>query len=128
MDLMLVHRSALILLGCGLSKRISFSIASRFRQLVDSTLVNAILRPELQCRKRFSPGLEMRETPSEITSLLQAWSEGDAAALDRLIPLVYTELHRTARQCMKRGRAGETLQTTAVIHEAYLRLVNAPGT
>ncbi len=61
----------------------------------------------------------------EITQLLLAWGEGDKAALDRLVPLVYEELRRLARQQMRRERAGHTLQTTALVHEAYLRLIDA---
>jgi len=61
----------------------------------------------------------------EVTKLLLAWSEGDQEALDRLMPLVYDELRRLARSYMRRERAGHTLQTTALIHEAYLRLIDA---
>jgi RNA polymerase sigma factor (TIGR02999 family) len=57
--------------------------------------------------------------------LLLAWSEGDHEALDRLMPLVYGELRRLAQSYMRRERAGHTLQTTALIHEAYLRLIDA---
>lgn len=60
----------------------------------------------------------------EITALLKAWSGGDAAALDRLVPLVYTQLHRMARRQMRNERAGSTLQTTALVNQAYLRLVD----
>ena len=62
----------------------------------------------------------------EVTGLLLAWSAGDEAALQRLIPVVYDELRRLARAYMRRERAGHTLQTTAVIHEAYQKLVEAP--
>jgi RNA polymerase sigma factor (TIGR02999 family) len=61
----------------------------------------------------------------EITVLLKAWGGGDPAALDRLVPLVYAELHRMARRCMRNERAGNTLQTTALVNQAYLRLVDA---
>lgn len=61
----------------------------------------------------------------EVTQLLLAWSEGDQAALDRLMPLVYGELRRLAHSYMRNERAGHTLQTTAIIHEAYLRLIDA---
>jgi RNA polymerase sigma factor (TIGR02999 family) len=63
--------------------------------------------------------------PQEVTQLLLAWSHGDRAALDRLIPLVATELHRLAHHYMRRERAGHTLQTTALVNEAYVRLVDA---
>lgn len=61
----------------------------------------------------------------EVTELLLAWSEGDRAALERLMPLVYDELRRLARSYMRSERAGHTLQTTALVHEAYLRLIDA---
>ena len=60
----------------------------------------------------------------ELTQLLRAWSEGDDQALEKLVPLVYTELHRLARHYMANERAGHTLQTSALVNEAYLRLVN----
>ena len=65
---------------------------------------------------------EVRE--HELTQLLRAWSEGDDQALEKLVPLVYTELHRLARRYMASERAGHTLQTSALVNEAYLRLVN----
>src|SRR5262245_55581802 len=61
----------------------------------------------------------------EVTQLLLAWSRGDRAALDQLMPLVYGELRRLAKHHMRRERAGHTLQTTALIHEAYLRMIDA---
>lgn len=60
----------------------------------------------------------------EITTLLLSWSNGDQAALDQLIPLVYPELRRLARNYMNREKEGHTLQTSALINEAYLKLVN----
>jgi RNA polymerase sigma factor (TIGR02999 family) len=60
----------------------------------------------------------------EITRLLQAWSAGDQAALEKLTPLVYQELHRAARHYMAGERSGHTLQATALIHEVYLRLID----
>jgi RNA polymerase sigma-70 factor (ECF subfamily) len=64
-------------------------------------------------------------TPSseKVTRLLAAWSNGDKAALDQLMPLVYQELHRLARRRLGREIPGHTLQTTALVNEAYLRLV-----
>lgn len=59
-----------------------------------------------------------------ITKLLRNWSDGDRQALDELIPLVYDELHRQAHLHLRREGAGHTLQTTALLHEAYIRLVN----
>ena len=55
--------------------------------------------------------------------LLRAWSDGDASALERLTPIVYAELHRLARRYMRGERAGHSLQTTALVNEAYMRLV-----
>ena len=62
-------------------------------------------------------------TPDDVTELLQAWSAGDAKALEKLAPLVYEELHRTAHRHMSREQTGHTLQTTALVNEVYLRLV-----
>lgn len=59
-----------------------------------------------------------------ITQLLLQWRRGDRSALEELMPLVYEELRRLARQCMRGERPGLTLQTTALVNEAYLRLVN----
>jgi RNA polymerase sigma-70 factor, ECF subfamily len=61
---------------------------------------------------------------AEITGLLRAWSDGDQAALDRLASLVYDELRRMARRYMRDERAANTLQTTALVNEVYLRLVD----
>jgi RNA polymerase sigma factor (TIGR02999 family) len=61
--------------------------------------------------------------PLEVTELLQAWSQGDVAARDRLFPLVYQELRRRASDRLRRERPGHTLQATALVHEAYLRLL-----
>jgi RNA polymerase sigma factor (TIGR02999 family) len=61
---------------------------------------------------------------SEASRLLQAWDAGDAAARDQLIPLVYDELHRIARNHMRRERPDHTLQPSALVNEAYLRLVD----
>jgi RNA polymerase sigma factor (TIGR02999 family) len=60
----------------------------------------------------------------EISQLLRAWSNGDKDALEKLMPLVYDQLRQIARRHMDRQGAGHTLQTTALIHEAYLRLVD----
>ena len=59
-----------------------------------------------------------------VTELLVAWGEGDKAALDELMPVVYDELRRLAQNYLSRERPGHTLQTTALVHEAYLRLVD----
>ena len=61
---------------------------------------------------------------SDVTNLLVAWSNGDSSALDQLLPVVYQELRRLARHYMAQERAGHTLQATALVNEAYLRLVD----
>jgi RNA polymerase sigma factor (TIGR02999 family) len=61
---------------------------------------------------------------AEITRLLEAWGQGDQAALERLTPLVYNELRRMAHRYMRGEREGHTLETTALVNEAYLRLVD----
>src|SRR5215831_8537835 len=61
---------------------------------------------------------------NEVTQLLLAWSDGDKAALEELTPLVYAELHRLAERYMRRERAGHPLQTTALVNEAYVRLID----
>jgi len=63
-------------------------------------------------------------TRQEVTQLLGEWSGGDDGALEKLVPLVQSELHRLAHHYMSRERAGHTLQTTAILNEAYLRLVD----
>ena len=67
--------------------------------------------------------VEQRWLTREITQLLADWGSGDQAALEKLLPLVYDELHRLASSYMRRERPDHTLQTTALVHEAYLRLV-----
>lgn len=64
------------------------------------------------------------QTGDEITAILQEWQRGDGAALDRLVPLVYDQLRRVARAHLRDERPGHTLQTSALVHEAYLRLVD----
>jgi RNA polymerase sigma factor (TIGR02999 family) len=62
--------------------------------------------------------------PRDVTELLADWIKGDHEALNKLIPLVYDELHRLASRYLRRERHNHTLQTTALVHEAYLRLVH----
>ncbi len=62
-----------------------------------------------------------------MSGLLRAWSDGDRDALDRLTPIVYAELHRLAKRYMKRERPGHSLQATALVNEAYMRLVDYKG-
>jgi RNA polymerase sigma-70 factor, ECF subfamily len=64
-------------------------------------------------------------TSHEVTQILLAWSNGDHSALERLMPLVYAELRLIARRYLRHERAGHTLQTTALVNEAYLRLIDA---
>lgn len=66
-----------------------------------------------------------RPASNDVTSLLLAWSEGEPAALDRLMPLVYAQLRQLAHRYMEQERSGHVLQTTALINEAYLRLINS---
>jgi RNA polymerase sigma-70 factor (ECF subfamily) len=63
-------------------------------------------------------------SPVEVTELLVEWSNGDRTALDRLMPLVYDELHRLSARQIRKESPGHSLQTTALIHEAYLRLID----
>jgi len=63
-------------------------------------------------------------SPDGVTQLLLDWSNGDKAALDKLMPLVYEELRRVAHHYMRQERPGHTLQTTAIVNEAYIHLIN----
>jgi RNA polymerase sigma factor (TIGR02999 family) len=63
-------------------------------------------------------------SPQDVTQLLKAWSNGEQEALEQLMPLVYHELHRLAHRYMGRERGGHTLQSTALVHEAYERLIH----
>ena len=65
-----------------------------------------------------------RPSSHEVTQLLLAWSKGDQAALEQLTPLVYGELHRLAKGYLHGERPGHLLQTTALVNEAYLRLID----
>ena len=65
---------------------------------------------------------------SEITALLVDWSDGDKTALDKLFPLVERELHRLAHSYMRKEKSDHTLQTTALVNEAYLRLIDQKNT
>ena len=65
-----------------------------------------------------------RPAPEEVSQLLQDWSNGDQAALDKVMPIVYQDLHRLAHHYMRKERPGHTLQTTALVNEAYLRLAD----
>src|SRR5215204_1212430 len=74
---------------------------------------------------RFSQDSPMPPATREVTKLLKDWGAGDGSALDKLMPLVHDELHRLARQHMRREKPGHLLQTSALVNEAYLRLVDA---
>jgi RNA polymerase sigma factor (TIGR02999 family) len=74
-----------------------------------------------------SGGAKMEPPATQITQLLQSWSHGDKAAIDKLMPLVYDELHSMARRYMSNENPGHTLQATALVNEAYLRLVSGSG-
>jgi RNA polymerase sigma factor (TIGR02999 family) len=65
--------------------------------------------------------------PKEMTQLLVQWSNGDHSALDKLVPLVHEELRKLAHHYMRRERSNHTLQTTALVNEAYLRLIDQQG-
>ena len=67
------------------------------------------------------------QTSKDLTQLLIAWNNGNEAALDQLIPLVQAELHRLARHYMANERAGHPLQPTALVNEAYIRLIEWPN-
>jgi len=68
-----------------------------------------------------------RHPTEDVSALLAAWADGDEAALERLIPFVHAELQRLARRYLVRERRGHTLQTTALVNEAYLRLIKWKG-
>ena len=72
-------------------------------------------------------GAEAPAPPGEVTRLLLAWRHGDRSALDRLIPIVYGELHRMAERYLRGERPGHTLQPSAIVNEAYLRLLGRQG-
>jgi RNA polymerase sigma factor (TIGR02999 family) len=76
-------------------------------------------------RRRIGRADPSLASPSgDVTALLHAWSAGDPSARDRLVPLVYNELRRRAAAHLRRERPGHTLQPTALVHEAYLRLID----
>src|SRR5438552_1699380 len=96
-------------------------------QMVDSYVMKGYAsRPALCCN--WTVGMVHRETTSRVTELLVRWRGGDQEALDTLMPLVYDELRRLAGHYLRRERADHTLQSTALVHEAYVRLVgqNSP--
>jgi RNA polymerase sigma factor (TIGR02999 family) len=90
-------------------------------------LVSGKGEEELQSRSKVFAAVVVMTKSAEVTTLLKAWGRGDAAALDRLTPLLYDELRTLAHRYMRHERAGHTLQTTALVNEAYLRLVDVKG-
>jgi RNA polymerase sigma-70 factor (ECF subfamily) len=70
----------------------------------------------------------MKDAPAGVTELLAAWTAGDSSALEKLLPLTERELHQIAHRHMRREQPGHTLQTTALVNEAYLRLVDQTRT
>ena len=73
---------------------------------------------------RAKEGSANSANPANVTELLRAWGNGDRSALDQLTPIVYQELRRLARHYLRRERTGHTLQTSALVNEAYMRLVD----
>ena len=73
------------------------------------------------------PEHSMESTPDELTELLNEWGNGNQAALEKLMPLVYAELHRIAKRHMRNQSPDHTLQTTALIHEAYVKMAGDSG-
>jgi RNA polymerase sigma factor (TIGR02999 family) len=78
---------------------------------------------QIVSNNRFSGG-NMETSSDEVTRLLQDWGNGNPQALEKLVPLIYDELRHLAHNCLYRERPGHTLQTTALVHEAYLKLIN----
>src|SRR5262245_20757455 len=90
-------------------------------------LVVFLLLSSLYLQMRKSRGKPLMESAThQVTKLLEQWSGGDEAALEQLMPLVHGELHRLAHQNMRRESPGHILQTSALINEAYIRLVDKP--
>jgi len=83
------------------------------------------ISPALKCgNSEMERQLMVQQPSSEVTGLLRAWSSGDGDALARIVKLVYPELRNIARKCLSRERPNHTIQATALVHEAYLRLVD----
>ena len=76
---------------------------------------------------RWNEGGKSEPQARDVTQLLRAWSSGDLQALEKLTPLVYQELHRRAHRQMARERSGQTLQTTALVNEIYMQLIDLRG-
>jgi RNA polymerase sigma factor (TIGR02999 family) len=89
-----------------------------------SFFFNGEAQPDVVYNSLKAGGLVSKPEIGEATLLLQSWSRGDKTALDQLMPLVYRELRRLAANYLRRERGDHTLQTTALVHEAYLKLVD----
>jgi RNA polymerase sigma factor (TIGR02999 family) len=87
------------------------------------TFVTCLTREAADGRRNYNVAVGVGDSV-DITGLLKAWGQGDPRALEELTPLVYGQLRDQARRYMRRERSGVTLQSTALVHEAYLRLVN----
>ena len=91
---------------------------------IDRTFKSGVNWAEEKSGTSDTPAIMATHSRKDVTALLADWSEGDHQALNELMPLVYDELHRLASHYLRRERAGHTLQTTALVHEAYLKLVD----
>src|SRR4051794_34703265 len=90
----------------------------------DPPAAHAYARPRhSRCASRRKEA-SMTASSHDLTTMLRQWSAGDAEALDQLMPVVYDQLRRQAALYFRRERAGNTLQTTALVHEVYLRLID----
>lgn len=107
--------------------------ASGLPNLIFVVFANLVSRPLVQCYSLsiswhslvHLDGAGMSTSaPKQLTELLIAWSHGDRASLDQLMPVVYAELHRLANRFFRRERPGHTLQAMALVHEAYFRLID----
>jgi RNA polymerase sigma factor (TIGR02999 family) len=99
------------------------------RQIFPGGVPGRIIRPGFNTLAGWVIGVAASTSVrEEVTGLLQAWSDGDREAFDKLVPLVYDELHRMANRHLRRERPNGSLQTTVLIHEAYLRLVDQRNT
>lgn len=125
---MALGRCALQRLGCDYAERLKASNRERTLSHSERARLSAVLDPCWRNGGCYNPcncGLRRVEPNSaQITGLLQAWACGDSEALEALMPVVYGELQQIAHRQMRRERVGHTLQTTALVNEAYLRLID----
>jgi RNA polymerase sigma factor (TIGR02999 family) len=97
----------------------------RFKTPIGNRPVSCFFTDDLRYNAHIMEQHEQKREQN-ITELLLTWNDGNQQALEKLMPLVYDELHRQAARFLRRERSDHTLQTTALIHEAYLKLVNQP--